>query len=242
MLNLEDEAVSGSDKPTALPEAKTLEIKVQPTDAIGAPKVQPSEAVSGPAPVKNPEAVAISKKPSFFGRVVRFTARATAVVALCGVAWGAGAFYASGHLPLHFLKASHAATAVQSPGHDELLSTVRQMGEEIRALKASVDSKSATPDAAAASVQGQQASGPTTADLVGRVDKLESDLTSKLSQVNEQLASIQQQLAASHVAAAHPAVATRAPARPKRVERYHDAFDPTHDPAAPGAPRPLGSH
>lgn len=252
MLNLEDETVS-AEKPSQLPEAKTLEIKVQPTDAIGVPKLQPSEPIGGPVPIigapvpiNAPEKVSSAKKPSFFGRVLRFGVRATGVVFLCGLAWGAGAVYSGHlplHLPLHFLKSSQAAAVEQSPGHDELLSTVRQMSEEIRALKSSVDSKSAAIDAGAASVKSEPTAGPTNADLVSRVDRLESDLTSKLSQMNEQLAGIQQQISASHAAAAsRAAVAARAPARPKRVEHLHDAFDPSREPGAPGTPRPLGSH
>jgi multidrug efflux pump subunit AcrB len=237
MLNPDEETVSGADRPPPPPppEAKTLEIKLQPADAIG-----------GPVPVKNSEKAPKQKTGSFFGRLMRFTMRTVAVVCLLGVAWAAGAFYSSGHLRLNFLKSSRApdvqqtSAVQQTAAHDELLTTVQQMADEIRALKSSVDSKGLTQDAGVKTQEGQQnaaGSGPTMADLAGRVDKLEIEVTTKLSQVSEQLATIQQQMAASHVAAA-----SRPVSHARRVEHLHDAFDPSREPGAPGAPRPLGSH
>ncbi len=214
--------------------ASPLQIKLEPTDAILGPAKE-----SGKAPAGKPI--------GFFQRLVRFVTRAVAIACLCGAAWAVGAYYASGHTPMGFvkslLKSSPAAEAQQSPQHDELVGTVRQMAEDIRALKASVDNRGAAQDPvveSSASQKSQQASMQTTtaaiADLTGRVDKLQADVTTKLSQIDQQLANIEQKMSASHVAAA-----PRTEPRHKRVEHLHDAFDPSRDPGAPGVPRPLGS-
>jgi hypothetical protein len=144
--------------------------------------------------------------------------------ALCGLAWAAGAYYSSGHLPFDLLKWSGAAQVQQSTERDEM----RQMADDIRALKSSVGDKGAAPV--------QTTAGAATADLGARLDKLEADLTTKLSQVNDRLASIEQKISAPH-----PASVSRATSHPKH-EHLHDAFNPAQDPNAVGAPRPLGSH
>ena len=182
-------------------------------------KIEPGDALFGPGADKGSQKA--SRGPSLFGRLLL-----TAV--LCGLAWAGGAYYASGHLPFDLMKWSPGYQAQQATERDEMASTLRQMAEDIRALKASVDDKQAAPV--------QTTTGATITDLGARLDKLEADITSKLSQVNDRLATIEQQIAASHVASV-----SRAPAHAKHVE-HHDAFNPALDPNAPGAPRPLGSH
>jgi len=186
---LGDEAVSGAETPPPLPADKTgLEIKLQPADAI-----------FGSVPLKDPEKASAPKETHFFRGLLRFGARAAAVACLCGLAWAGGAYYSYGYPPFHSLRSS-PASAVHGPEHDELVGTVRQMAGEIRALKASVDSK----DAAGESPKSQKASstaGATITDLVARVDKLETDVTTKLSQVNEQLARIEKQVSEHQVRA-----------------------------------------
>lgn len=233
MRMLEAVSAVNTAPPPPPPEAPTLQLKVQPADAIL-------------GPVKETE-IASTRKPSFFRRVTRFTTRVIFIACVGGAAWAVGAYYASGHTPMGFvkslLKSSPAVEAQQSPQHDELVSTVRQMADDIRALKASVDSKGAAQDSGAASATSQNsqlASIQTTtaaiADLTSRVDKLQADVTTKLSQIDQQLANIEQKMSATHVAAA-----PRAEPRHKRVEHLHDAFDPSQAPGAPGVPRPLGS-
>ncbi len=207
MPKLRDEA--GADAPPPpWPDADPMQIKIEPGDAL-----------FGPGAGKGYEKA--SRRPFLFGRLLLTDV-------LCGLAWAAGAYYSSGHLPFDLLKWSPGYQAQQATERDEMASTLRQMADDIRALKASVDDKGAAPM--------QMTTGATTADLGTRLDKLEADLTSKLSQVDERLTALQQQLSA-----AHAAVASRAPPHPKH-EHLHDAFNPTQDPNAVGAPRPLGSH
>lgn len=220
LLGSHDEVVSGADAVPVPPGSSAPEIKVEPADAI-----------LRFAPPKDDEKVSTRKGSSVFGRLLRLGARMAAVACLCGAAWAAGAYYSGGHSPLEFLKPSRASDVQQSPERDEIVRSMAQMAEEIRALKASVEGRSVAQDAGV-----ESATRAAIADLASRVDKLEAESTTKLSRVNEQLASIEQQIAASYAA-----LASRGRTPHKRVEHPRDAFDPTKDPSAPGAPRPLGA-
>lgn len=224
MVKLHEEAFSGAD-PAPLP-PDPLQIKVQPGDAI-----------FGPGSGKDSEKSSRRKGPSFFGRLLRSTAWLVVIAGLCALAWAAGASYSSGHSPFDLARWTRAFDARQAD-HDELVSTMRQMAEDLRALKASIDAQNAARPALLDNNQPNSArTGAAITDLTARIDKLEAELTTKLSQVNEQLVSIEQ-----HISASHSASALRTQSHAKRQEHPHDAFDPSQDPNAPGAPRPLGSH
>lgn len=219
MLDSPDEAVSAADTVPAPPDSHAPEIKIEPADAI--------RRFAAP---KDDEQVSPRKSSSVFGRLLRFGARLVAVACLGGAAWAAGAYYSVGHSPLEFLKLGRASDVQQSKERDEIVRAMAQMDEEIRALKAGVEGRSIAQGPAA-----ESATRAAIADLASRVDKLEADSTTKLSRISEQLAGIEQQIAASHAA-----LASRGQTPHKRGEHTHDAFDPTKDPNAPGAPRPLG--
>jgi len=220
MLGSHDEVISDAKAAPVPPGSAAPEIKLEPADAI----------LRFASP-KDEEKVATRKGSSAVGRFLRFGARLAAVACLCGAAWAAGAYYSAGHWTLGFLRLGQSADVQQSHEREEILRTMAQMAEDIRALKASVAGKGAA--------QGPVSESTTRAaiaDLASRVDKLETDSATKLSRVNEQLARIEQQLAVSHAVSA-PRVQT--PHR--RIEHHHDAFNPAKDPNAPGAPRPLGA-
>jgi len=213
-----------------------------PPDALEI-KVQPGDAILGPAAMKDFDRA--SAAPSFLGRLFGFGLRAVVIAGLCVLAWMAGERYSSGHFDLHapfgLLKFSRTADVEQSTEREAVLSQMRQMEDEIRALKASIDSQDAVRGGQdSQKAQADPAQATTRAaitELVGRVDKLEAEITGKLSQVNEQLATIEKQITVSR-----PAVAARTPSPAHiRHERLHDAFDPTQHPTAVGAPRPLGA-
>lgn len=222
----------GSQKLSPPQGAAPMEIKLQPADAI-------LGAVPPSVPPKDIENASAAKGVGFFGRFLRFCARTAAVALLCAIAWAAGAYYSDGHPALFH---STFFQGQQSPTHDEMASTVRQMAEDIRALKASVDGKAAAQSAnavAPGSTESQansQAIGRATSDVDGRIDKLDSELTSRLSKVDDRLASIEQR-----ISTARPTVTSGARPVHKRPHHFHDAFDPSKDPAAPGVPRPLGA-
>lgn len=222
MFKPEDETGGDSRLP---PDASPMEIKIEPEDAL-----------FGPASGRDFERVSGRNAPSGLGRVLRFGGLAVVVALLCGAAFAAGA-HSSGRLPLHVLKAIWGSGAPQSAQREDIARTMAQMTDEIHALKASLDAREAQAPGAAPA-----ASGATIADIAGRLDRLQADIASRLAKVDQQLASIEQQVSASHSAAA-----VRAPPHIKRAEHAehaehtHDAFDPNQHPAAIGAPRPLGT-
>ena len=211
---------------------------VSPPDAI-VPEIiaQAADAILGPLPLKKPAQDSTRTAPPLVGRLLRYTLRAAMLACLCGLAWAGGWYYSRGYAPFDALKPQPAAAVQQDAGRDEMLGTMREMAEEIRTLKASVEAIGAARGAGAQdAVPGdslktqldsmQTRTSAALADLAGRIDRLESASTAKLSQLSAQLDGIEHQVAA--------------PPR-KRAEGLHDAFDPTRDPTAPGAPRPLGS-
>lgn len=253
-----------SDAITALADKPPAEIKAHPSDKIFRPepnkelgegnsaargaaqdatplelKVRPADTLLRPASRKLPTSEA---SPSLFRRALRNSARAAAVVSLCGLAWAVGAYSSHRHLSVDLFKVHQVPQAQQNSAQNDMASAVQRMAQEIDALKAAIASGDAAREAGLKSLESQKsaaaqtAAGPTTADLAGRVDKLEAELTAKLSEINEQLATIQQQTSASA-----SALASREHAIRRRAEHFHDAFDPSRDPTAPGAPRPLGS-
>ncbi len=263
-MRMLDEIVSDA-RVASTPDVSAPEIKAQPVDAIfqhvpsknaenvvsavdmpplradaAAPdiKVQPADTILGRVPPKDVGKASPRQTTSFFIRLLRFSARLALVAFLCVLAWVGGAYYSSGHLPLGLVTSSQVPEVQQSPQGNDLVSTMQQMTEEIRALKASVDARSAAQDADQKSQlnRAQTATGPAVADLMGRIDKLDADFTTKLSQVDEQLASIKQEMSASHAI-----LASRAAQAHKHAKHLHDAFDPSRDPTAPGLPHPLGS-
>ena len=271
---LEDEAVSGADMAPLLPDSKPLEpqnskrpeLKVEQGDSILAAalneaerasssaaakplelKVERADFMRAPVPPKEPEKASAPKPPSLFKRALRFGVRTVGVACLCGLAFAAGAYYSQRHSLPEFLKPSQAAEVPQNADNVALAGAVRQMGDDIRALKTSVEALNAAQAAGAQNIRSpevaagqpeaaQTATGAAIAELSGRVGRLEADSSTKLSQMNEQLASIER-----HMAAARAPAAAR-PAPPHKREHPHDAFDPSRDPGAPGAPRPLGAH
>jgi hypothetical protein len=222
-----EKVISGADTPPLPPDATAPEIEVQPADAI-----------LGRVPLKDTEKTSARQVAPFFIRLLRYSARTAVVACLCGLAWAGGVYYSLGHSPFDLVKARRAAEVQQSPQRDDMVSAVRQMAEEIRALKTSVDGRGVAQDADQKNQLNsvQTTTGATIADLMGRVDKLDAEFTTKLSQVNEQLTSIEQQISASHAT-----LISQAQPPHKRAKHSHDAFDPSRDPNAPGAPRPLGA-
>ena len=115
----------------------------------------------------------------------------------------------------------------------EILRMVLQMADEIRALKTRVEAVHAQSTSAkeAAALEGLKerldAVKTETGALAGKVDRLQRDVTTKLAKASEPFDR------RDHRGAVPRAAATKAP--------RGDAFDPSQNPGAPGAPRPLGS-
>jgi hypothetical protein len=222
-------------KATQGPDAHSL-----PPD-VAAPEIrlQPADAMPGRVPVRDAEKASTRQATPFFARLARNVLRAVVIVSLCALAWAAGAYYSLGHSPFAAATSSQALAVQPSAQHDDMVSAMRQMTDEVRALKADADGRSAAQAADQKNPLNsvQAPTGVTIADLAGKVDRLDAELTARLSQVNEQIASLEQK-----ISAAHTALASRVPVPHKHPKHLlHDAFDPSREPSAPGAPHPLGA-
>jgi hypothetical protein len=262
-----DELVSDADTASSAPSDTTIpEIKKRPADAffglipnkdpgkatqgpdahslppdVAAPEIrlQPADAMPGRVPVRDAEKAPTRQATPFFMRLLRNVVLAVVIASLCALAWAAGAYYSLGHSPFASAKLSEAVVMQPGAQHDDMVSAMRQMTEEVRALKADADGRNAAQAADQKNQlnSAQTPTGVTIADLAGKVDRLDAELTARLSQVNEQLASLEQKISASRAA-----LASRVPVPHKHPKHLlHDAFDPAREPSAPGAPRPLGA-
>lgn len=212
MNDCQDEAVpEASAAPVASPDPNVPEITVRASDAI-----------LGPATVneENPA----RGIPPLFKRLLTYGPHAILAVSLGGFAWVTGSHFSGGQLSIYPSEPRPGQTVLPPDGIErtEMLRSVQKMADEIRILKADVKGMHAT--------------------LTGKVEQLERDSAAKLSKVSGEFDHLEQQIAALRTAA--PAAAAPAPgAAPVRKKAHgdrHDAFDPSQDPAAPGAPRTLG--
>jgi hypothetical protein len=224
-----DEAVAETKAPPASPpDAHVVEIRASEADAIlGSASFETADAHS-------------ARRLPHFECLLRYGPRAALVAGLVGFAGVAGAYFSGAQFPFPAATPHPASIGgPQSSGEStEILRTVRQMAEEIRALKARIEALHAVQSLSAkeaAALEGVKArldavkaeTGAETAELAGKVDRLQREFTTKLAQVNERFDRKDQRLGV----VAH---------KQTKVHRG-DAFDPSENPGAPGAPRPLGS-
>jgi hypothetical protein len=129
----------------------------------------------------------------------------------------------------------------------------QKIAEEIRALKGNVEAVQAAQSPSAKDAAALGGTNPrldaantetkaAVAEAAGKVEHLQRESAAKRSKVSERFDRIGDKIAA--LLAAAP-VADRsesaAPVVRKRAQGGHDAFDPSQNPTAPGAPRPLGT-
>jgi hypothetical protein len=169
--------------------------------------------------------------PFLLEHLLRFGPRAALAAGLVGFAGVAGAYFSGGHLPFFARTPQPASIDGPQPGGEqtEILRTVQQMADEIRILKARVEALHAQSPSAkeATALEGLKTrldgvrteTGAEIAELAGKVDRLQHELTARLARVSERFDRPD-----------HRAAVPRG-----------DAFDPSQNPGAPRAPRPLGS-
>jgi hypothetical protein len=206
------------------PEAPILKIRARAADSIlGSTSFGTASQDSG------------GRWPFLFERLLRLGPRVVLAASLVGFAGVAGAFFSGGQLPFFMRTPRPAALDGQQPVGEraEILRMVHQMADEIRDLKGRVEAVHAQSTSAkrAAALEGLKArldaEKTETGALVGKVDRLQREITMKLANASERFDR------PNHRSAVPRAPATKAP--------RGDAFDPAQNPGAPGAPRPLGS-
>jgi len=246
MYDSPDEAVPGASAAAASPpDANVLEIRARAADAI-----------LGPVPAKKAEEGSTRRVPPLFGRLLSYGPHAALAACLFGFAWVAGSYFFGGQSPFYAMKPRPVRTVVmeESVERAEMLRTVQKMAEEIRVLKANVEAMHATQSLSAKDATGREGmktrldamqteTGTAISELAGKVKHLQREFAAKLFQVSERFDRIEHQIAAPRAAASVAAASASgaAPARKRTQGGRGDAFDPSQNPTAPGAPRPLGS-
>jgi uncharacterized protein YidB (DUF937 family) len=192
--------------------------------------------------------------PPRFKQLFAYGSRAALAACLFGFAWAAAV--SGGQSPFDAIKPPPARTVVpqESVERTEMLRTAQKMSEDIQALKTNVEALRAAQSQSgkdATALEGlktrldavETETGASIADLAGKVEQMQREPAAKLSQVIERLDRIEHQIAAP-LATASLGTAS-APGKHAHGQRNiggrGDAFDPSQNPAAPGAPRPLGS-
>jgi outer membrane murein-binding lipoprotein Lpp len=217
----------------APPDAKILQITARATDSI-----------FGPVPVKEMKEDAAPS--TLFRPVLRFAPYVGVAVCLFGVVWAGGSHFSGGRSLLHVLKAQFAQTAApqDSAKRAEMVPTVQEMADEIRALKANVDAIRAAPAQGPKNTVSREElktrldairtdNAATIAELAAKVDQMERKSADRRDRIERQIT------APRPVASVAASAASEPP--PRKRAQGHDAFNPSQNPNAPGAPRPLGA-
>jgi hypothetical protein len=176
------------------------------------------DAIFGPMPVNKADEGSARSASLLFRRLLGYGLHAALVACLAGFLWLAGLYFSSDQ-PSHFVRKLLSLWALapqESAEHAETSRTVQKMAEEIRALKAD--------------------------ELAGKVEQLERESAAKLSQIYERFDRIEHPIAPPTTASPAAAPESGANVAKNRARgKRHDAFDPSQNLNAPGAPRPLGS-
>jgi hypothetical protein len=223
-----------------------------PPVAIGPEiRARADEAIIGPTPVEKAEEGSARRASLLSRRLLGYGLNAALVALLVGFGWLSGLYFSGGQ-PSHFVRKLWALWSVapqESAKQAETSRTIQKMAEEFRALKAMHATQSSNAQDAAA-IEGlstqlnltKTEASAAIAELAGRVEQLERESATKLSQIYERLDRIEHPIA-SPTNASPPAVSKSGETAAKNRARgkRHDAFNPSQNPNAPGAPRPLGS-
>jgi hypothetical protein len=184
----------------------------------------------GPLSLQKPEASSVRKLPPLFERLFSYGPHAAVAACLFGFIWVAASYFSGGQLPFYVMKPGLVRTVVpqESVERAEMLRTAQKMAEDIRVLKANVEAMHAAHSAIV--------------ELAGKVEHMQRDSAAQLSHFIERFDRMEHQIAAV-AAAPHGAnsVLKAAVARKQARGGRGDAFDPSQNPTAPGAPRRLGS-
>jgi hypothetical protein len=180
---------------------------------------------------QKPEASSVRRLPPLFECLFSYGPHAALAACIFGFVWVAASYFSGGQLPFYVMKPGLVQTVVPQEIVElaEMLRKEKKMAEDIRVLKANVEAMHAAHSAIA--------------ELAGKVEHMQRDSAAQLSHFIERFDRMEHEIAAV-AAAPHGAdsVLKTAVARKQARGGRRDAFDPSQNPTAPGAPRPLGSH
>src|SRR5271166_2598581 len=231
MHDFPDEAVPWARAAAAPPDEDVLEMGAWAADAVHLAhfkQAKPAAALNAPTLVTN---------------LLRYGPRAALTACLFGVAWLAWS---------HLNRPARTVIQPESVQSAELGHATQKITEEPHAQKAEVDvlpvAQSLSPkDVTGLGNTNPRSDAPKTersapiAEASGEVERLPPKTPEKPSKVSERFDPIGHEIAAL-LAAAPVADRAVAPVTRKRAHGGRsDAFDPSKNPTAPGAPRPLGT-
>jgi hypothetical protein len=229
-----DEPVPWVGTAAAPPDEETLEIGARAADAI-----------VGSLPSKKIEAVLARSTPTLAAGLLRYGPHAVLTAWLVGVAWMVGS---------SFIGPDRTVIHQESVKSAEMGPAEQKMAEKLHAQKAEVEAMHAVQNLSTKNVTGlanvkphlDAAKPEISAAIVepsGKIGHLRRKSTDRLSKADERLDRVGLKIAA--LLAGAPVVdhsVSAAPVAQRRAQgRRHDAFDPSLNPTAPGAPRPLGT-
>ncbi len=235
MNDFRDERVPWVDAAAAAPsDGETVEIGARAADAI-----------VGSLPSEKIEAVLARSTPTLAAGLLRYGPHAVLTAWLVGVAWMVGSC---------LIGPDRTVVHQESPQSTKMGPAEQNMTEKLHAQKAEVEAMHAAQTLSTKDVSGlanvkprlDAAKTEISAAIVepsGKIEHSRPKSTDRLSKANERLDRIGLKIAA--LLAAAPVVdhsVSAAPVAQRRAQgRRHDAFDPSLNPSAPGAPRPLGT-
>jgi hypothetical protein len=204
----------------AVPEsaaARPRDADVPTTGARGRDSMQ--RGASGLVPFKEVEEISARQAPARFARLFSYGSHAALAACLFGFAWAAGSYFSGHYSPFYALKPSSTPpVATQaSLARSEMLRTSQKMAEDIRALKANVETLRAAQSQTAkeaAALEGLKTrldavstkTSASIAELTSKVEYMQREPAAKLSQVIERLDRVEHQIAAP-LATASPGAA-----------------------------------
>lgn len=229
MRDFPEEAAPWASAAAAPPDEDVLEMGTWAADAIHLAHFKQAKA----APARN--------APTLVANLLRYGPYAALTACLLGVAWLAWS---------HLDRPARTVIQPESVRSDEMGQAVQKMAEEHHAQKAEVEALPAVQSLSAEDVTGlgntkPRLDAPKTertapiAEVSGKVERLPPKSPKKLSKASERFDPIGHEIAA--LLAAAPVADRAVSAAPVARKRAHDAFDPSKNPTAPGAPRPLGT-
>jgi hypothetical protein len=210
---------------------------------------------TGLAIFKNSETDSAHPSTPRLEQIFVYGSQAALAACLFGFAWAASSYFSGDHSLFSSLNPPPAKTIApqDSAERREMLRTTQKMAEDIRSLKASFEvlratqSQTATDTARLENLKTRldavkTETGASIAGLADKVERMQREPEAKLSQIIERLDRMERQISAPVAAVSaggNPALAASVTRKQAQGGRG-DAFDPSQNPNAPGAPRPLG--
>ncbi len=201
------------------------------------------------------ERVSAGQSPPRLERIMIYGSQAALAACLFGFAWAASSYFSGDPF---FMASPNPPPVKQVAAQDsaerrEILHATQKLAEDLRSLKASVEVLRAQSQTAVESTRLENLktrldaikseTSTSIASLADKVERAQREPEAKLSQIIERLDRMERQIAAPVAAASVGAVQASGTSAPRKQAQggRGDAFNPSLNPNAPGAPRPLGS-